>query len=50
LSGISSQERSSKLGRRRKRSSQSGEASVGSKSGAHRDLDDDEYNFNFAKL
>jgi hypothetical protein len=50
LSGISSQERSSKLGRRRKRSSQSGEASVGSKSGGHRDLDDDEYNFNFAKL
>ena len=49
-SGISSQERSSKLGRRRKRSSQSGEASVGSKSAGRRGLDDDEYNFNFTKL
>ena len=46
-SGISSQERSSKLGRRRKRSSQSGGASVGSKSIGRRDFDDEEYNFNF---
>lgn len=46
-SGISSQERSSKIGRRRKRSSQSGGASVGSKSNGPRDYDDDEYNFKF---
>ena len=48
-SGISSQERSSKLGRRRKRSSQSGGASVGSKSVGRTNFDDDEYNFNFTK-